>query len=789
MRSILFTLISCLFALLTYAQSDVTLNGYVKNADDGETLIGATVYITSLQVGATTNEYGFFALKLPPGSYELETSYLGFESQSQMVILDENKSVTIELKQTAAELEEVVVQAETAKENVENVQMSVNKLSMETIKKMPSLLGEVEVIRSLQLLPGVTSVGEGATGFNVRGGSIDQNLVLLDEAPVYNSSHLFGFFSVFNPDAVKDVKLYKGGIPPRYGGRLSSILDVRMKEGNNKKWEVNGGVGVIFSRLSVEGPIAKDKASFIIAGRRSYIDVLAKPFLEDGLEETVLNFYDLTVKANYIASDRDRIFVSGYFGRDNFGFGNAAGFNWGNSTASMRWNHLFNERLFSNITAYFSDYDYKIQFGDDDPNNQFDWNARIKNFSVKPELSYYVNPNNAFRFGGQSIYYVFEPGNATGISEGEVSDFGLDEKYALESALYIENERNLGERFKLIYGLRWSHFAYLGEGRSYIFDIPANGERRFPSEVQTHDNGEVIETYNNFEPRLALQMTLNNDNSLKLSYNRTAQYIHLISNTTASTPVDVWSPSTNNIKPQMADQVALGYFQNFNNDMFEFSAETYYKTMDNIVDYIDGADLILNEFLEGDLLPGEGRAYGLELMMKKNTGKYTGWLSYTLGRTERRIEGVNQNDWYPSRFDQTHNLSITGFRDISKRFSVSAVFSYISGTPTTFQTSRFEQQGYVVPHNAQDARNNVRIPDYHRLDLSATLKGKRNDERRWKSEWVFSIYNVYNRRNPFSIYLRQDFDRVNAGEPTNTGAYQLSVVGNFIPAISYNFKW
>lgn len=771
-----------------FSQENFTVSGYIKDGNNGETLIGATVFVKELNVGATSNEYGFYSISIPAGTYTFEYAYLGFETLAKTMTLNANTTQDIEMGASAAQLAEVVVVSEAKDQNVSNIEMSVNKLDIQTIQKMPTLLGEVEIIRSIQLLPGVSTVGEGATGFNVRGGSIDQNLVLLDEAPVYNSSHLFGFFSVFNPDAVKDVKLYKGGIPARYGGRLSSILDVRMKEGNSKKLALKGGIGTIFSRFSVEAPIVKDKASFIVAGRRSYIDLLAGPFLSGGLEGSVLNFYDLTLKTNYNINEKNRLFLSGYFGRDNFGFGDAAGFNWGNGTATLRWNHLFNDKLFSNITLYYSDYDYEISFGED-ATNSFDWNAQIVNYSIKPELTYFLNPKNVLRFGGQAIIYDFEPGNAIGVSEGETTDIGLDKQYGLEGGIYIENEQDIGSQVKINYGLRFSLFNYLGEGRAYEFgDAPA-GTRRPVTSFQDFDQWESIQTYSNFEPRFSIRYQMNPTTSIKASYNRMAQYLHLVSNTTASTPVDVWTPSTNNIKPQIADQVALGYFQNFKDNLYEFSGEIYYKSMDNLVDYIDGADLLLNEFLEGDLLTGKGRAYGMELMMKKTEGKFNGWVSYTLARSERLVEGVNENDWYPSRFDQTHNLSLTAFYEPGKRWTFSSNFVLISGTPTTFPTSRFEQQGFVIPHNANNTRNNVRIPVYHRLDLSATLEGKKNDERRWQGQWVFSIYNVYSRRNPFSIFFRQDQNRVPLGQTVNTEAVRLSVIGNFIPAVSYNFEF
>jgi len=772
-----------------YGQSDKnTINGYIRDADNGETLIGANIYVPNLNVGTTSNEYGFYSLSIEPGDYDITFSYLGFETQTITINLSQNQSLDIELALESAQLSEVVVSAKAKNANVSDLEMSVNTLDIQTIQKLPTLLGEVEILRSIQLLPGVSTVGEGAAGFNVRGGSIDQNLVILDEAPVYNSSHLFGFFSVFNPDAVKDVKLYKGGIPSRFGGRLSSILDVRMKEGNNKKLEVNGGVGAIFSRLSIEAPIVKDKASFILAGRRSYIDILAKPFLNDDINDSVLNFYDLTAKTNYNINDNNRIFLSGYLGRDNFGFGDDAGFNWGNRTLTFRWNRLFSDRLFSNLTILASDYDYDIDFGNDAQNN-FSWNASIINYSAKPELSFYLNPKNLIRFGGQGIVYKFQPGIAIGTSEGETRDLSLDPKYAIEGALFIEDELNITDQLEINVGLRLSTFNYTGKGTAYELEKTEPGRRQEVISGQTFDQWESIQRYQNLEPRFSLKYLLNESTSFKASYMRTAQYVHLISNTAASVPVDVWTPSTNNLRPQMADQVAIGYFKNFDNNAYEFSAELYYKDFDNLVDYIDGADILLNEFLEADLLEGDGRAYGLELMLKKNEGRFSGWLSYTLAKTERFVDGINNNQWYPTRFDQTHNLSLTTFYDLSKRVSLSSSFAYVSGTPLTFPTSRIEQQGYVIPHNLEDTRNNVRIPAYHRLDVSATIKGKEKPGKKWKGEWVVSIYNLYSRRNAFSIFFRQSYEDRDIGAPIDTEAVRLSVIGNFIPSVSYNFSF
>ncbi len=786
---LLFFMFSCFFSAFGQDKSDkTTLSGYIKDAQSGETLIGANLFVRELATGTTSNEYGFYSISIPPGTYNLEFSYLGFETQKMEISLSENKNLNIELEEEGIQFTEVVVTSEAEDENVTNVEMSTNELKIKTITKMPALLGEVDVIRSIQLLPGVSTVGEGATGFNVRGGGVDQNLVLLDEAPVYNSSHLFGFFSVFNPDAVKDVKLYKGGIPARYGGRLSSILDVRMKEGNNKKLAVSGGIGLIFSRLAVEAPIVKEKASFIVAARRSYIDVLSRPFLSDDLKDTKLNFYDLTLKTNYKVNEKDRIYLSAYLGRDNFGFGDDAGFNWGNTTTTFRWNHLFSDKLFSNFTLYYSDYDYEINFGSDDE-DKFDWTASIDNYSLKTDVSWYLNPQNLITFGGQGIFYVFSPGTAVAISAGSISDFSLDKKYALEAGIFLENEQTINSRLSAQYGLRLSYFNYMGRGTSYEFREVAPGELKEFVSLEEHDSGETIEDYLNLEPRASLKYQLDKTTSLKASYNRMNQYLHLISNSTAATPVDVWTPSTNNIKPQKADQYALGVFKNWKNNTYTSNVEVYYKDFRSLVDYIDGANLFVNPLLEAELLEGKGRAYGLELQIEKTKGKFTGWLSYTLARTERKVPGVNNGEWFPARFDQTHNFSTTLFYDLTKRLSCSANFVFNTGTPTTFPTDRIEQQGYIIPHNAAESRNNVRIPAYHRLDLSLTLDGKEKPDKRWKGQWVFSVYNVYNRRNPFTIYFRQPQDRVPEGQPIQTEAVRFSVIGSFIPSVAYNFTF
>jgi hypothetical protein len=707
-------------------------------------------------------------------------SYIGYATVTKQITLSKDQKLDIELPVEGQALETVVVTSEKQDANIRNTQMSVNKLEIKTIQKMPAFFGEADIIRSIQLLPGVTTVGEGASGFNVRGGNIDQNLILIDEAPVYNSSHALGFFSVFNPDAVKNVKLVKGGIPAQYGGRLSSLLDVRLREGNNKKFEMNGGVGLLFSRLSVQAPIQKGKSSFILAGRRSYVDLFF-PLLGEPLSNSSVFFYDLTAKLNFTLNDKNKLFISGYFGRDKIGL-DVFGFNWGNTTATVRWNHLFNDQLFLNTTAFYSNYDYQLGVPND--TDGFDWKANIVNYSFKPEFTYFANASNTINFGGQAILYQFVPGTATFTSGGNSRDVSLPDKFGLETAVYISNEQSIGDNITLEYGLRYSWFNYLGSGTALTFgDAPA-GERRDPISSKEYGMWETIQEYGNLEPRFSAKYMLNRKSSVKLSYHRMAQYIHLVSNSTASIPLDTWTPSTNNIEPQLADQVALGYFRNFgeNND-YEFSIETYYKLYQNQIDYIDGADLLLNENLEGDLLTGEGKAYGVELYLKKNTGKFTGWVSYTLARTERQVNGINNNEWYPTRFDRTHNLYMVGMLKLSKRLELSANFMFASGTPTTFPTNRFEFEGIVAPHNADASRNNFRIPPSHRLDLALTLSPK-NTKKRWQGFWVFSIYNLYGSRNPFSIFFQADADN-----PTITRAYRYSIIGSLIPSVTYNFKF
>ena len=779
---------------LSLSQDKFTLNGYITDKESGESLIGATVYINELNAGTVTNAYGFYSITLVEGTYSLDFRYIGYVSMSRSIDLNSNQKIDIELEGDDIQLENIVISDQAEDFNISSIEMSTAKLDMSKISEIPTFLGENDIIKAIQLLPGVSSVGEGASGFNVRGGSVGQNLVLLDEAPVYNSSHLLGFLSVFNPDAVKDLKLYKGGIPSRFGGRLSSILDIRMKDGNNKKTVISGGIGSIFSRFTLESPIKKDKSSFILAIRRSYADILFSPFLKNSgvfNDGSALNFYDITAKANFDLDPKNTIFVSSYIGRDVFMFDERQGFNWGNRTGTLRWNHLFNDRLFSNFTLIYSNYDYQLAFGSDDM-NKFEWDSKVETYNFKPELTYFINANNELSLGAEFIRYRFEPANAVGVSEGEISDITLPLKYAFEGSFYIGNEQKFSN-LTLSYGARYSLYSYYGPSFKYEFGTPLFLGDRKPliseSEILGNDR---IQSYSAFEPRISLNAKISNTASIKASYNKMTQYIHLLSNTAASSSLDVWTPSTNNIKPEIGHSYVFGLFKNFRNNTFESSIEIYYKDLENQIDYIDGADLLINKYFEGDLLSGIGRAYGLEFLFKKNRGDFSGWLSYSLGRSELKIDGINNFNWYPTRYDQTHNFKVTGSYKLNARVQLSGNFVYLTGTPVTYPSSKYIIQGFVIPHIADRTRHQFRIPDYHRLDFSATINGKKfkknGIERKNNSSLVVSIYNIYGRRNPFSVYFSQGdsnlTDNFVPGEVT-----RLAIIGSFVPSITYNFRF
>lgn len=776
-----------LFTFISYSQEKFTVKGYIKDKKNGEVLIGAIVQKKGTTIGVSANEYGFYSLTLPKGEHTLMFTYLGYKTMEKNITLNENITLNVELEELTNELQEVEIASEAEDKNIKSIEMSVAKLDIKQVEKIPALLGEVDIVRAVQLLPGVTTVGEGASGFNVRGGNVDQNLILLDDAPVFNSSHLFGFFSVFNPDAVKDLKLYKGGIPSQYGGRASSVLDVRLKEGNNKRYEVNGGIGTIFSRFSIEGPIKKEKASFIIAGRRSYIDILAKPFLskrQPSLKDAQFYFYDLTAKVNYRIDDKNTVFLSGYFGRDVFGAGFT--FDWGNATTTLRWNHIFNPRLFMNLTAFYSNYDYKIIFTQPGNNQKFEWRANIVNYSLKSDGSFYMNATNTLRFGIQNITYQFNPTTAIITdAEGKSTDLSLERKYANELAVYAGNEQKINDKFSIEYGIRFSNFTYLGNTTLYYYrDTIAGIEKPLNKEEKVDGLFNPVKNYFNPEPRFSANYVINKTSSLKWSYNRMAQYIQIVSNTAATTPLDVYAPATNNVKPLIADQGSIGYFRNFKENTYETSIEFFYKYFQNQLDYIDNADLLINKYVEAQFLQGIGRAYGMEIYIKKVKGKWNGWMSYTLSRTERKVQGISNNNWFLSRYDRTHLLNFVNTYDFNKKWSASITFVYLTGTPATFPDAKFQIQGYQVPYNTTNERNKYRIPPYHRLDVGVTWNVDAMKTKKFKNQLVFSVYNVYNRRNAYTIYFR-----TNPDNPTETQAVRFSVIGSIVPAITWNFNF
>ncbi|RAJ00356.1 outer membrane receptor protein involved in Fe transport [Chitinophaga skermanii] len=768
-----------------FAQQRFTVSGYVKDQQNGESLIGISISKAGTSTGTVTNEYGFYSLTLPAGEHELQFSYIGYSTQKIKVNLKANQKLDVKLVTSNSQLNEVVISTKQQEKNINTLVTSVNKLSVAEMKKLPTFMGEVDVLRAIQTLPGVTTVGEGSSGFNVRGGATDENLILLDEAPVYNATHMLGFFSVFNPDAVKSLNLMKGGFPAEYGGRTSSVLDIRMKDGNNQKTVINGGISNVFSRLSIEGPLQKDKSSFIVAGRRSYVDVLMKPFLKGDLKDTRLYFYDLTAKANFQLNKNNSLFVSGYFGRDVFGLGEQAKFNWGNTTTSIRWNHIFNDRLFLNLTTYYSQYDYSLSFASEEDAKEkqgYDWTSNIINYGVKPAFTYYINSNNSLHFGLQSVYYKFKPGKGVGTEDTRESVIELNHQHALESGIYLDHEFKVSPKLGIQYGARVSGFQYMGKGTAYYYADTTAGIRKRLIGQKEYGAGEVIKDYYFFEPRFSARYAIDNKSAVKLAYARTSQFMHQLSNTASPTPLDIWTPSTNNIEPQVADQVTAGYFYSAPTGKWEASAEVFYKKMHNQLDYIDNAKLQLNQLIEADLLPSEGRAYGIELYAKKEVGKTTGWVSYTLSRSERKTMGISQNEWFLNRYDRTHNLNVVVNHEVSKRGSVSANFIYASGTPGTFADARLEFQDWDIPYNTTEKRNNYRLPAFHRLDLSYTLKGKQT--KRWKGEWVFSLYNVYARRNAYTIYFKQNDD-----DKTKKEAVRMSIIGSIIPGITYNFKF
>ena len=784
-RNFPLALIFLFFCSLAFSQRNVTLSGYVSDLESDESLIGVSVLLPELNTGTITNEYGFFSLTLPAGVYTVQIRYLGFETLTRELSLNEDVNENFELTPQAEVLDEVIVEENIELLNVRNPQMSVNKLAINTIKKIPAVLGEVDVIKSITLLPGVTNAGEGASGFNVRGGAADQNLILLDEAILFNSSHLFGFFSVFNPDAIKDIQLYKGGIPASYGGRASSVLNIYQKEGNRKKFESQGGIGLISSRLLLEGPLKKEKSSFLIGGRSSYAHLFL-PLIES-VDNNKAYFYDLNTKLSYTLNDRNTIYLSGYFGRDVFDIDNLFDLAYGNSVANFRWNHLFSNKLFSNLSLIYSDYDYTLDFG----LAEFDWNLGITNFNFKYDFKHYLNDKTKLEYGLNGIYYKFDPGFIQPTAESSpVQARKLENKFAFENAVYAGVSYQLSSKINLQAGLRLSNFLRLGQKmNTYANDNPLLYietsqiyEEAQPTGSVTYSKGEVIKSFTYPEPRFSMAYQLDSDQSFKLSYNRMAQYLHLISNTNSPTPIDVWAPSGKYIDPQLLDQVAVGYFKIFDNNRYNLEVEAFYKTIQNRLDYIDGAELIANDAIEQILLTGQARAGGLEVLFRKNEGKLTGWIAYTLSRSEQQTPGrtssevgINYGNWYATPYDKTHDISITTNYDLNKRWNLNANFIYQTGQPITYPNAQYQFSGFSIPNF--ESRNSSRLPAYHRLDVSAVYSPKKRS-----GEWVFGIYNFYNRKNAASIRFQENL------ETGRNEALRLTIFG-IIPSVTYNFKF
>lgn len=768
---LLFSVASAPFYLS--AQQRFAISGTVRDALTGETLIGATVKLQSpsQNTGIATNAYGFYSLTAAEGEYSLVVSYSGYQTNTQNITLNKALKFSIELK-AVSDLQEVVISAaERKNENVKSPQMGLNKIDMKDLDNVPVLLGEKDVLKTIQLLPGVKAGGEGNTGFFVRGGAADQNLILLDEATVYNSSHLLGFFSTFNADAIKDVSLYKGGMPSQYGGRLSSVLDVKMQDGNDKEYGLEGGLGLIASRIKAEGPIVKNKSSFMFSARRTYIDLLLKASGDSALKNNTLNFYDINAKVNYKFDDKNTLFLSGYFGQDNIGIKDLFANDWGNTTATVRLNHVFNNRLFSNTSLIFNKYSYAIQLLDEKSSAEV--KSLIRDFNFKEDLQYYSS-NHILRFGLHATHHRIAPSDITTSANSSFNPLSIENRYGLEFAAYVSDEWTISDKFNILYGLRFSQFSLLGPGTINTYN--GSGE---VSSSSTYKSGEFVKNYFNLEPRFSASYSLSEKNSIKASYNRNTQNIHILTNSSTSSPTDQYVMSSNNIKPEIADQVALGFFKNSESNTFEFSAEVYYKWLQNQIDYKDAAELTANKDVESELLYGQGRAYGLELYGKKSKGKLTGWLSYTLSKTERQFDKINNGKYFNAKQDRTHDLALVAMYNLSRRWSLSANYIYSTGNAVTYPAGKYNVGGLTTYYYTE--RNANRMPYTSRLDIGATLKAK--ETKKFKSSWTFSVYNALNRKNPYAIQFR---DKEN--DPTRTEAVQISLFG-IIPSVTYNFKF
>ena len=752
----------------------VTLSGFVRDAVTGETLTGVVIYRKDkTNVAVTTNSYGYFSLSLSSGLYDFVIQYLGYKSKVIEVDLKDNTTTSIDMEAESISLTEVTITGEKNNHNVVSTNL-MTKMNVKEIQNIPVIFGEKDILKTIQLLPGISPVGEGNAGFYVRGGGADQNLILLDEAPVYNPSHLLGFFSTFTSEAIKDITVYKGGFPAEFGGRLSSVVDIKMNEGNNKEFHVSGGIGLISSRLAVEGPILKHKGSFMITARRTYADLFLKLLSRKGADSTAsktsLYFYDLNLKANYEFSVKDHVYFSSYIGRDNFNLGSSLGLNWGNITATTRWNHIISNNIFSNTSLIFSRYSYNfsVAVGSTTMNVL----SEIKDWNLKEDFHYYLNSNNLIKFGFNSIYHTFVPSKVDSSTLFRVKP--MDNRYALENAFYISNDQTISKHLKATYGLRYSLFSSIGPGTIYTY----NDVSEIVDSV-SYPKGKIFNTFAGFEPRLLLNYIINDSSSIKTSYARTRQYIHLLSNTTSSTPFDLWVPSNVNILPEIADQYTLGYFRNFKNNMFETSVELYYKTLQNQIDYRNGANLILNNKVEAQLVFGKGLSYGAEFYVRKKYGKLTGWVSYTLSKTQRQFNDINAGNTFLAKQDRPSNIAIVGMYEIKPRLNFSATWIYYNGNAVTFPSGRYVVDGNVVPYYT--SRNGYRMPDYHRLDIGLTWTNVKT--KKVETSWNFSIYNVYARENAYAINFQVD-----PNDATKMQAVQLSLF-RFVPSVTYNFKF
>lgn len=756
-------------------QKKFAIGGYLRDQSNGEVLIGVTVYCADLKTGTVTNMYGYYSLSLFPGKYTIRFSCIGYVPQEKEIFLDKNLTEDINLQPEEAELGEVVITGKRTDENVRAPEMSIVKIDIKTIRKVPALLGEIDVIKVLQLLPGVQTTSEGSTGFSVRGGNVDQNLIILDEATIHNASHLLGFFSVFNNDAVKDVTLYKGDIPAAYGGRLSSLLDVRMKDGNSKKFGMTGGIGTVSSKLTLEGPIIVDRTTFLFSGRRTYADLFLPLAKDDNVKNSKLYFYDLNLKLTHVINRKNRLYLSGYTGHDTFK-NQFASIGFGNQTGSLRWNHLFSNKLFFNLSLIYSNYNYELGTPAGETNS-FKWTSNMRDYSARFDFTHYLNGNHTLKYGATSMFHEFFPGTANGLgSSSTLTEFILPAEYALEHSIYAADEFKISEKFTIKYGLRFAMFQNVGPGTYYRYDENYN-----PVDSINYSKGDFFNSYTSFEPRLAFTCLINDVSSVKGSYSHSAQFLALAQNSTAGTPLDIWFPATPNVKPQICDQIAMGYFRNFKQNMFEVSGEVYYKKLGNVIDFCDHAQLLLNQYIEGELRVGSGYSYGFESMVRKNNGHLTGWISYTYSRSFRMIPEINDGNKYRAPYDKPHSVNIVANYEISKRFTASATWVYATGLPVTFPTGRAIIGNAIIP--IYSSRNGYRMPDYHRLDISVSLKGKEKPGKKWQGEWNLSLYNVYNRHNAWAINFTQD-----ANDPNVTYA-EKTYLFSIIPALTYNFKF